>query len=152
MQLIIEPANTDKIREWIVSRKGVAVWTNQDLGSSQLGEETLTPATHKDGSPATSPHWANGNTPARIVTNVADVGVKSWREVSRCKIRRGPPCYGCVNRHDRAKLDKALALAGEGASWTPDYSACNYGSAWFDAVISLPSKITPLADFNVANV
>ena len=147
MKLIIEPTNAEKIAGWIATRGGVAVWTNRDLGSSSIGAETLTPATHQDGSPATTPHWSNGNSPDRIVTDIADVGVRSWREVSRCKIRRGPPYLGGVNRADRDKLDRALAKAGEGASWSPDYSTRNYdtGSAWFDAVISVPSEILPLS-------
>lgn len=144
--LVIEPANAAKMREWISTRNGIAVWVCADLGSPGLGSETLTPATQLDGSPSVSPHWSNGNVPARIVTEASSVGVQSWREVARVKIRRGPPCYGGVNRADRAKLDAAMAKAGEGASWAPDYSTRNYGagSAWFDAVISLPSEIIPL--------
>lgn len=148
MKLIIEPQNAEGIRGWITTRGGVAVWTNKDLGSSRLGHETLTPATTPEGTPATAPHWQNGQTPDRIVTDIADVGVRSWREVSRCKIRRGPPFLGHVNRHDRPKLDKAMEKAGEGASWSPDYSKMECGSAWFDAVISVPSDIVPLAEFN----
>jgi hypothetical protein len=145
MKLIIEPENETKIAEWLASRGGVAVWVNCDLSSSRIGNETLTPATHADGTPATSPHWSNGNSPARIVTDPADVGVREWTIVSRVKVRRGPPCYGFFNRQDKPRLDAALAKAGDGASWTPDYSNMKYGSAWFDAVISVPGEIRPLA-------
>lgn len=154
MKLIIEPSNAELITGWIANRGGVAVWTNRDLGSSSLGAETLTPATDAQGQACSSPHWRNGNTPDRIVTDIADIGVRSWKEVSRCKIRRGPPYLGGVNRADRDKLDRALAKAGEGATWTPDYSTRNYdtGSAWFDAVIAIPSDVIPLSEFNLNTV
>ncbi len=85
-----------------------------------------------------SPHWRNGNAPDRVVTDPACVTVQTFREVARVKIRRGPPYLGCVNRADRPKLDRALESAGVGAGWTADYSRMNYGSAWFEAVITVP--------------
>lgn len=143
MTLIIEPENAEKIKSWIETRQGVAVWKCCDLSSSRIGQETLTPATHENGEPATSPHWSNGNAPDRIITELSDVGVRSWKEVSRVKIRRGPPCYGHVHRADRDKLDTAIAKAGDGASWKPDYERA-YGSPWFTAIIEIPSDVTPL--------
>lgn len=143
--IVFSPENEAKAVEWLKSRGGIAVWTNRDLGSPSLGSETLTPALQTDGSPTVSPNWRNGNTPDRIVTDPACVIVQTYREVARVKIRRGPPCYGCVNRADRAKLDRALEAAGTGASWVADYSAMEYGSAWFQAVISVPDVTRPLA-------
>ena len=143
--LVIEPENADKVKDWIANRCGVAVWKCCDLSSPRIGQETLTPAMQENGLWTTSPHWSNGHKPDRIVTDASLVGVRSWTEVGRCKIRRGPPYLGGVNRADRDKLDKALAKAGEGASWAPDYKEMQYGSAWFEAVISVPSEIVPLS-------
>lgn len=143
--LVIEPSAVKQIREWIENRGGVAVWKCVDLGSPRIGSETLTPATHKDGTPATSPHWSNGDSPDRIVTDLSQVGVRSWREVSRIKVRNGPPCFGNIHRADRAKLDAAMAKAGDGATWQADYSSQSYGSPWFTAVISVPSETIPIS-------
>ncbi len=93
-----------------------------------------------------SPHWSCGNSgPDRIVTDPSQVIVQTYREVSRVKIRRGPPYLGCVHRADRPRLDKALEAAGLDAGWRPDYASTNYGSAWFDAVITVPDVTRPLA-------
>ena len=144
-KLVIEPSAVNQVREWIESRGGVAIWKCVDLGNSRIGSETLTPATHKDGAPATSPHWSNGNSPNRIITELSQVGVRSWREVSRVKVRTGPPCFGNVHRADRTKLDAAMDKAGNGASWQADYSKRSFGSPWFEAVISVPSETVPIS-------
>lgn len=148
--IILEsPEHAPKLAEWLATRGGIAVWRCCDLGSHRIGQETFTPATHPDGSPATSPHWSNGNSPDRIVTDPALVFVRSWSEVARVKIRQGPPMCGGVHRADRAKLDKALADAGEGAGWVPDYERA-YGSPWFTAIIQIPSAPVPLSQFQPA--
>lgn len=136
--------NEAKLAEWLRERGGIAVWSNKDLGSPSLGGQQFTPATHKDGSPATSPHWSCGHAADFVVTDPAAVTIQEWREVSRVKIRNGPPYLGCVHRLDRDRLDKALAAAGDGATYRRDYSAMKYGSPWFDAVIEVPASVRPL--------
>lgn len=144
--IVFSPENEAKAIEWLKTRGGIAVWSNKDLGSPNLGQTAHTPATHADGSPATSPHWTYGNgAPDRIVTNPAEVIVQTYREVAHVKIRRGPPYLGCVHRADRARLDRALESAGPDAAWTADYSTCKYGSPWFDAVITVPDQTRALA-------
>ena len=139
-------ASIAKAIDWLANRGGVAVWTNKDLGSSSVGAETYTPAM-TDGKPTPAPHWQFGSAPAFVVTEAENICVQSWKEVARVKIRRGPPCYGGVNRADRPKLDVAMAKAGTEATWTPDYSGMDYGSAWFVAVISVPDVTKPLTEF-----
>ena len=144
--IVFSPENEAKAIEWLKTRGGIAVWSNKDLGSANLGSQSFTPALTADGKPMNSPHWQCGNSgPDRIVTNPAEVIVQTYREVSRVKIRRGPPYLGCVNRADRARLDKALAAAGPDSAWSADYSGMQYGSAWFDAVIAVPDVTRPLA-------
>ena len=139
-------ASVAKAIDWIKNRNGIAVFTNKDLGSSSIGAETYCPA-FTDGKPTASPHWRNGSQPDFVVTDPASVCVQSWREVARVKIRRGPPCYSGVNQADKPKLDAAMAKAGEGATWTEDFSDMKYGSAWFTAIISVPDVTKPLSDF-----
>lgn len=138
------PENEAKLADWLKNRGGIAVWRNKDLGSPSLGGQQFTPALHADGTAATSPHWSCGNAPDFIVTDATAVAIQEWREVSRVKIRNGPPYLGCVHRRDRDRLDAALAKAGDGASYRRDYSAMKYGSPWFDAVIEVPASVRPL--------
>lgn len=142
--ITIEPENESKVANWLKNRGGIAVWKNCDLGSPSIGCESYTPATHEDGKMATSPHWQYGNTPDRVITDPADVLVQVRKEVSRVKIRRGPPYLGGVNRADRPRLDAALEKAGEGAAWQEDWSNMKYGSAWFEAVITVVESSRPL--------
>lgn len=142
-QITFAPENAAKASDWLANRGGIAVWQNKDLGSASIGSETYTPAI-TDGKETPAPHWRNGNSPVCIVTDPAAVFVESRKEVARVKIRRGPPYLGGVNRADRGKLDAALEAAGPGAGWTPDYSAMQYGSAWFVAVITIPDGRRPL--------
>lgn len=137
--------HAEKIADWLKTRNGVRVWVNRDLGSPRVGLETFTPATDENGNPYPSPHWSNGNEPTETVTDAARFVVQDWREVKRMRIRRGPPCYGFVHRADRAKLDRAMTEAGDGATYVFDYSRTNYGSPWFDAVVSVPTGSHPLS-------
>lgn len=134
----VESSTADKLRSWLDTRGGVAVWQNCDLGSPSIGCPAYTPAD------SASPHWQYGNKPIEVVTDRARFQVRTLREVARVKVRRGPPCYGGINRADRAKLDRALDSAGDGAVYCEDYSRMAYGSAWFEAVVSVPASVTPL--------
>jgi len=138
------PENAQKFLLWLSERGGIAVWQNCDLGSPHTGCETYTPA-NTDGKPTVSPHWSNGNTPTHIITDAAQVIVQNFAEAARVKVRHGSSCYGGVHRLDRAKLEAAMAKAGEGAGWTPDYDNSKPGSPWFEAVVSIPVGQHPLS-------
>lgn len=142
-RVTISPENEKQLAAWLKTRGGIAVWQNCDLGSASLGAEQFTPATKQDGSPATSPDWRCGNNPAFIITDSSQITVQTDKEVARVKVRNGPPYLGCINRNDRAKLDKALEQAGEGSWYRRDYENVKYGSAWFEAVIMIPDTIRP---------
>lgn len=90
----IEPQNADKIRDWLKTRNGVAVWTVKDLSSPKLGNETFTPATNPQGEPSFPPHWSFGNKPDKIITDSTEFMVRTYKEVSRVKVRRGPAYAG----------------------------------------------------------
>lgn len=138
--IVISPEHEAKLAVWLKTRGGIAVWSNKDLGSSALGSQTFAPA-----DVTTAPHWSCGNSPDFIVVDAAKISVQTDKEVARVKVRRGPPYLGGINRADRAKLDKALAVAGEGAWWRSDYSEMQYGSAWFVAVVCVPDTVRPMA-------
>ena len=135
----INPEIESKLAAWLQTRGGVAVWSNKDIGSSALGSQYFTPA-----DVAIAPHWNCGSKPDFIVNDAAQFSVQTDKDVARVKVRRGPPYLGCIARADRAKLDRALAAAGDGAWWRPDYSNLGGGSAWFEAVISVPDTVRPM--------
>ena len=134
---IISADAEKKIATWLTAGRNVAVWTVKDLGSPQIGGERFTPGD------CPSLHWNCGQTPDEVISDPTRFNVETATEVARVKIRRGPPCYGGVHRLDRAKLDKALALAGEHAFWLPDYARA-YGSAYFTARILRVVSTRPL--------
>ncbi len=136
--------NEAKLAAWLQSRGGVAVWSCKDLGSPRIGQQTFTPALSEDGKPTGSPHWSCGSgSPDFVIVDPADVSIETRREVCRVKIRRGPPYLGGVHRLDRPKLDKAMESAGTSAAWHPNYDRA-YGSAWFEAVITVADSVRPL--------
>jgi hypothetical protein len=48
----------------------------------------------------------------------------------------------CRSEEDR---EEALAAAGDGAWWRPDYSEMQYGSGWFVAIICVPDTVRAMA-------
>jgi len=127
-----------KIRAWLDTGRGVAVWSNKDLCSSQLGQQVFTP-----GDKLCPPDWRLGDKPDRIITDRAEFQVEEAQEVARVKIRRGPICFGNVQKQDRIRLDNKLGQFAK-SYWVPDYSTSKYGSPWFDAVIMQPTSAKPL--------
>jgi hypothetical protein len=61
-KMTIHADRVSEVREWFRSRKGVALWTNLEIGNNR--PDMMTPATDKEGRPAilnyTKPHWAMG--------------------------------------------------------------------------------------------
>ena len=142
----IDSENAEKCRAWMDTGRGITVWQNQDLSSREIGTLVYTPAKTVEGECITTPpgwqYTFKDSTESGLERSAFIV--RTWKEVARVKVRNGPPCFGHIHRADRKRLDAALEKAGEGAAWTPDYSTRQYGSAWFTAVISIPSENSPL--------
>lgn len=141
--IVFSPENESKAIAWLTTRGGIAVWRNVNMSSQSLGSETLTPA-QTDGQPTGKPSWQV--TLDRIVTDPSQVRIEGKREVSRCKVIRskyGPPCDPIAK--GRIGVDRAMEKAGENAWYEFDYANANYGSAWIEAVIYVPSDSRPLA-------
>ena len=144
-QIPVEAANVPKILDWLATRGGVAVWHNHNMSSHAIGSLAFTPATHADGSPATSPGWQYGDTPEAIVTDPAEFVVRTYRETARVKVvpsKYGPPCDPIARGRNR--LDAALAAAGEGSTWRWDRDYYQYGSAWRQVIVEALSETVPL--------
>ena len=139
MRYPIDETIADKVREWLRAGRGVAVWQNADLGSASVGSLAFTP-----GDETGSPHWRYGRSPIAVSHSPAEFAVRQWKESSRVKVRRGPPYLGGIHRLDRPRLDRALALAGPGATWR--YIAYpDYGSAWATVCVESLAGETPLS-------
>lgn len=142
--ITVATGNENKLREWLLTRGGIAVWVNKDLGSANIGCESYTPANDEEGIPMGSPHWSCGNVPEFVIQDPANVMIEERREVARVKVRNGPPYLGGINRADKGRLDAALDKHGETARYSRDYSNMAYGSAWFEAVITVADSVRPI--------
>lgn len=121
-----------KIIPWTITRGGIAVWSNKDLSSGSIGQQTFTPYMQANGTLTGPPHWSCGQIYDFVITNALDVQVQETAEYKRVKIRRGPPYNGGIHRADYGKVQTALVEAGEGSFYTFDYA---HNGPWFTAVI-----------------
>ena len=71
---ICQSQNAQKFWDWIHNRGGLAIWELQAMDSCRPRSMT-TPALTEDGQPMGAPHWAYGNTPARIIQDTDEVEV-----------------------------------------------------------------------------
>lgn len=132
-----------RIRDWLASGRGVAVWQNYDLGSPSVGALSFTPAI-TDGARTSPPHWQVGQSPVDVTHSATDFVVETTAPGAVVKVRRGPPYLGGIHRRDRDKLDSALAKAGPGSFWTYEPNSRDYGSAWFGVRIHSVVGTRPL--------
>ena len=136
------PENAPKMREWIASRGGVAVWPSVNM--SNPGASWSTPALTAEGALMTKPTWQADSKPAFVVTSEADIGVETMREVKRFHVAtrhgRSNPLLIKLTDASTRKLEAALKRAGKGSSYVFDYSTQ-------EAVILVPETIVPLTEW-----
>lgn len=138
---IVKEENAEKIAGWIKDRGGIAIWQSIDL--SDPGFSVTTPAQEIDGTPYPKPHWKLASTPARIITDTAEVIVSRDAEVKRfhVAIRRGQQGMSLkVTDGGTRRIRAAVARAGEGAYYVFDYSTQ-------EAVIMAPTPQVPLKEW-----
>jgi len=139
--LTISAEIAPKVRDWIATRNGVAVWKSQDL--SRAGEEVLTPATRHDGvlaDKASKPRWDVAFD--RIVTDARDVLVANTREVKRFRVglQRGSGLSIVLTDAASRRVREAKAKAGSGAFHVFDHDDAGRAVA----VIMVPTDTTTL--------
>jgi len=138
---IVTAENAQRIADWLDTRGGIAIWQSVDL--SDPGFSLTTPVRGIDGQAVTKPHWKLGNTPARIITDAADVLVSKDVEVRRFRVgvRVGSQGFSLkVSDGGSRRIRSAVAKAGEGA-----YHVFDYGTQ--EAVIMKPESQIPLLEF-----
>jgi hypothetical protein len=139
---VVSEEHAAKIAEWIKARGGIAIW--ESISLSCPGESMTTPVRKADGTPTTKPDWKLGNTPARIITDMAEVTVSQDVEVKRFHVAVRFGAQGLalkVSDGGTRRIRREVAKAGEGA-----YYVFDYGSEE-NAVIMKPAKLIPLAEW-----
>jgi hypothetical protein len=129
---------TPKIAEWLATRGGVQVWESADLGDP--GWSCFTPVHDPDGKVNGRPHWKAQAEPVRVVTDVSEVEVVTWREVKRFHVAT-QVAHGLmvsVTPAGSKRIRREVAKAGDGAAYRFDYAA------YENVVIVVPDKVVPL--------
>ena len=138
---VVSPDNAQRIAEWLRTRGGIAIWHSIDL--SDLGRTMTTPVQNQDGTPAGKPHWKMDSTPARIITDPAEVWVSKDVEVKRFHVgvrMGGQGLSWKVTDGGSRRIHKEVMKAGEGAYHQFDYDTQ-------EAVIMKPESQIPLTEY-----
>lgn len=137
--MIVEKEYALRIREWIDTRGGVAIWKALDPANPR---EIFTPAL-TGGKPTERPHWSVGSVPEKTITSYEEVQVQASREVRRFRVAIRMGSNGMKLKLTDAsseKVRKAVSKAGEGAYHSFDYETQ-------EAIIYKRKKIVPLTDW-----
>jgi hypothetical protein len=135
----VAPENAARMLEWVEKRGGVAVWKSVNL--SNPGASWSTPALAPDCSPSQKPSWEASSEPHKVITDPAEIAVVTRKEVGRFRVAiRVSGRMVKLTTASSKRLDKAMTLAGEDASYHFDYETQ-------EAVITVPSETVPLLQF-----
>lgn len=80
----IYPEIFPKLKSWIESRGGIAVWKSINL--SNPGKEIFTPALTEDNKPYPKPSWEVSNQPYEIIKSLEDIIIIIPKEIKRFKV------------------------------------------------------------------
>lgn len=139
-----DEANAPKIAEWLRTRGGIVIWESVNL--SNPGQTWTGPYRGPDGALATKPNWQCGETPARHITDPAEVDVVTAKEVKRfhVAVRRGSQGLSLKvsdggSRRIRKEVDAAAEKSGKPAWYAFDYGEHDNCIIWVeDACVPLP--------------
>lgn len=137
------PENASRMRDWIATRGGVAIWASVNLSNASASWST--PAL-TEGAPTTRPNWQADVKPVRIITDASEIEVITRREVKRfhVAIRVGGGGYKLTDgatRRVRAEVEKA----GKDAIYEFDYSSQ-------EACILVPAERVLLSEWTPATI
>ena len=121
--LSINIKNYEKIKSWIETKNGVAVWNSINL--SNPGGEWLTPYKNENGEIYTKPNWQCSNKPTIIITSLSDIKVIKPKEIKRFPIAIRKSANGLMLKltdHSSTKVKKAIKEAGEKSWYEFDYN------------------------------
>ena len=113
--------NAHTFHDWIQKRGGVAKWLSVNL--SNPGASWSSPAI-TNGEPTTKPSWESAAQPEFIVTDPAEIGVYTAKEIKRFKIavrRSGNGMSLKLTDGSTNKVNKAVEETGPGAFYQFDY-------------------------------
>ena len=134
------PENAGKMREWIKSRGGIAIWRSANL--SNPGASWSTPA-ETDGKPMTKPTWQAQDKPERVITDASEIEVVTRKEVRRFRVavRQGDSGlqFKLTDASSR-KLREAMSKLGDESSYHFDYETQ-------EAILTMPDKRVPLNEW-----
>ncbi len=135
------PENAAKMREWIKSRGGVAIWRSCNL--SNPGASWSSPALTTEGQPYPKPTWQADNQPYRIITDPNEIEVITRKEVRRFRVAVRMGGNGLTMKLTDAasrKLRAACDKLGPDSAYEFDYMTQ-------EAVITMPGERVSLADW-----
>ena len=133
------PENAAKMREWIRSRGGVALWRSCNL--SNPGASWSTPALTTEGAPYPKPTWEAEGAPHRVITDASEIEVITRKEVKRFRVavRAGGFLFKCTDASTR-KIRAACDKFGPDSSYAFDYETQ-------ECVITMPGERVSLTDW-----
>ena len=135
------PENAAKMREWIASRGGVAIWRSINL--SNPGGSWSTPALTPEGQPYPKPTWEAETAPHRVITDASEIEVITRKEIRRFRVAVRMGGNGLTMKLTDAasrKLRAACDKLGPDSSYTFDYGTQ-------EAVITMPGERVSLVDW-----
>lgn len=144
----IDPEHAEKIKDWLATRGGLALWQSVDL--SDPGASWTGPLNDKDGKPVEKPHWKSDSKPYRVITDINEVEVVVPKVVKELKlgIKRGSGFMQLVYTDKGSeRIKREVKKAGAGAWHQPIFPAFE-GTP--NCVILAPDKVVPLAEFDPA--
>ena len=134
------PENAAKIKEWIETRGGAALWNSANL--SNPGQTWTCPLNNAAGEPATKPSWEAGSI-YRIISDPNEVIVETAKEVKRFHIALNQSSGTAVklSKGSSDKVRKEVSKAGEKAWYAFDYFSQ-------EAVIYVPETEVLLSEWS----
>ena len=138
----VEEVNAAKFVDWLRNRGGLAIWDSLDLSNPSLS--FTTPVNGDDGKPRRKPRWDVEDTPSRIITDIDEVEVTTYKEVKRFHVATRVGDQGLkvkVTDGGTRRINKEVEKAGEDAFYVFDYGDYD------NAVIMVPSKVVPLKEW-----
>lgn len=141
-----DQADAEKIHHWLLTRGGIFIWRSVNL--SNPGASWTSPAKDSNGMPTSKPTWQAANEPEQHITAIADVRVRTKKEVKRFHVAvrmRGLSLKvtDAGSRKLRAEVEKAEQKYGKSAWYEFDYGDEKNGVVCIeDAVVSLAEWVT----------
>lgn len=143
MKITVNEENARKMKSWIDTRKGVAVWPSIDLSDPSF--QMLSPVVDPLGNAYKKPSWKCSNTPT-IITDPKDILVSVDKEHKRfhVAVRNGSNGFSLkVTDGGTRRIRSEVEKAGNGAYYVFDYSD------YKNAVIMKPEgKSIPLSEWS----